>query len=147
MLTSSHITNAGATGIFRTYRNDIARRVLQTPAMARRGDARGRQDWFLREWMDTLRVRQVDRQREAGWSKATASQLYTGVQSYSPKIVQEAAAALRVQIYELFMPPDEAMALRRVKQSALQIADTQREWQPPQTLEELLPKKSSHKAK
>jgi len=72
--------------------------------------------------MDTLGVRQVDMQRDAGWSKATASQLYTGVQSYSPKVVNEAAAVLNVKPYELLMHPSDAMALRRLKGAAMQIA-------------------------
>ena len=71
--------------------------------------------------MDTLGVRQTDMQREAGWSKATASQLYTGVQSYSPKVVKEAATALKVLPYELLMRPEDAMALRRLRATAIQI--------------------------
>ena len=71
--------------------------------------------------MDTLGVRQTDMQREAGWSKATASQLYTGVQSYSPKVVNEAATALKVLPYELLMRPEDAMALRRLRATAIQI--------------------------
>ena len=72
--------------------------------------------------MDTLGVRQVDMQRDAGWSKATASQLYTGVQSYSPKVVNEAAAVLKVKPFELLMHPSDAMALRRLKGAALEIS-------------------------
>jgi len=77
-----------------------------------------RTDWFLRDWMDALGVRQVDMISRAGWSKTTASLLYTGIQSYSPKLLNEAAGALGVRTFELLMRPSEAMALRRLRESA-----------------------------
>lgn len=78
-------------------------------------------NWFLKEWMDALQVNQAEMCRRTGWSKATASQLYNNKQDYSPKIVNEAALALNVKPFELLMRPDEAMALRRMGQAALQI--------------------------
>ena len=68
-----------------------------------------------------LHVRQRDMIERCDWSKATASQIYNGVQDYSPKIVAEAAAALNVEPFELLMPPERAMALRRLQASAEQI--------------------------
>ncbi len=88
----------------------------------RRGIPKGPVNWFLKEWMDAHGVRQTDMQKLAGWSKATASQLYNGKQDYSPKVVNEAALALQVRPYELLMHPDDAMALRRLRATALTIA-------------------------
>jgi transcriptional regulator with XRE-family HTH domain len=133
MSISSHKANQPASRIYRTLRNDTKTHSSHNANMARRGDARGRIDWFLKEWMDTLGVRQADMQRLAGWSKATASQLYTGVQSYSPKVVNEAALALNVKPYELLMRPEDAMAFRRLKGAAIQIAADNPEPQPEST--------------
>lgn len=78
-------------------------------------------NWYLKEWMDTLGVNQAEMIRRTDWSKATASQLYNNKQDYNPKLVNEAAAALNVQPFELLMRPDEAMALRRQRAAALTI--------------------------
>jgi len=61
-----------------------------------------------------------------GWSKATMSQLYNGVQDYSPKIIADAARALNVAHYELLMHPEEANALKRLRQDALRVIETAR---------------------
>jgi transcriptional regulator with XRE-family HTH domain len=90
--------------------------------MARRGIPKGSVNWFIREWMDMLGKSQSDMTRLAGWSKATASQLYNGAQDYSPKVVNSAAVALNCRPWELLMHPDEAMAIRRLRVAALQIA-------------------------
>jgi transcriptional regulator with XRE-family HTH domain len=54
-----------------------------------------------------------------GWSKATMSQLYTGRQDFSPRLLKEAAAALEIEPYQLLMAPETAMALLRLRQDAL----------------------------
>ena len=92
--------------------------------MARRGVPKEPVNWYLREWMQLLDVRQAKMIELTGWSKATASQLYTGKQGYSPKIVEEAATALNLQPYELLMPPGQAMALRGLRKDALRIVET-----------------------
>ena len=71
--------------------------------------------------MDHLGVRQRDMVERCDWSKATASQIYNGVQDFSPRIVLEAATALNVEPFELLMPPERAMALRRLRASAEEI--------------------------
>jgi hypothetical protein len=78
--------------------------------------------WHLAEWMDTLGVDQVDMIEKAGWSKTTASLLYNCRQDISSKLVGEAANALNIDIFELFMRPTDAMALRRLRDNALKIA-------------------------
>ena len=82
--------------------------------------------WYLREWMDSLNVRQRDMIEKAGWSRATASQLYNGTQDYSPKLVAEAAEVMHLEPFELLMLPEEAMALRNMRSSAVKIADLAR---------------------
>lgn len=86
--------------------------------MARRGIPK-EINWFLREWMDALKVKQADMIRLTGWSKATMSQLYNNKQDYSPKIVNTAAEVLGVERFELLMPPARAMAYRRQREAAV----------------------------
>jgi transcriptional regulator with XRE-family HTH domain len=91
--------------------------------MARRGIPKGQVSWHLREWMDHLNVKQRDMVERAGWSKATASQLYNGDQDYSPRVVAQAAVALHVAPFELLMKPEQAMALRRLREGALRVVE------------------------
>ena len=87
----------------------------------RRGIPKQGASWFIKEWMDYYQVKQSKMIEMTGWSKASASQIYNGIQDYSPRIVQEAADALNLENYELLMHPDKAMALRRLQASAEQI--------------------------
>jgi transcriptional regulator with XRE-family HTH domain len=90
--------------------------------MARRGIPTTPPLWYLREWMQAKGIaKQAEMMKLTGWSKATMSQLYTGKQDFSPKILKEAAQALGVQPYELLMHPDQAMALLRLRKDALRI--------------------------
>lgn len=123
----SHITNLEASDFVRTWRNDFRRRFSHNRNMARRGIPKGPVNWYLREWMDMLGVKQRDMIEKAGWSKATASQLYNGIQDYSPKVVNEAAQALNVAPFELLMRPEQAMAYRRIREDALRVIDDSRE--------------------
>lgn len=59
---------------------------------------------------------------KTGWSKATMSQLFKGTQDYSPKILIEAATALNAEPWELLMPPEKAMRLRRIQEGMLELA-------------------------
>ena len=123
---SSHMTNRNASAKVRTLGNDAPRAKTYNRRMARRGIPKGSVNWFLREWMDTLEVNQATMIERTGWSKATASQLYNGKQDYSPAVVNAAAVALSVKPHELLMPPADAMAIRRLRQTALDIVgDTQ----------------------
>ena len=71
--------------------------------------------WYLREWMDSLKVDQATMMRRANWSKTTASHLYNCRQNYNPALVQAAAAALHLRDFELFLHPDEAHQIRRLR--------------------------------
>jgi transcriptional regulator with XRE-family HTH domain len=90
--------------------------------MARRGVPKGPINWYLSEWMAARglegRGAQTKMMALTGWSKATMSQLFNGTQDYSPKVVNEAAAALSVEPWELLMPPERAMAIRKLQSSA-----------------------------
>jgi hypothetical protein len=83
-------------------------------------------DWFLSEWMATLKLKPVDLIRETGWGKATVSDIVNGRTDYYRMIVNELAQVLRIEPHELLMHPDEAFALRRLRQDALRIAADQR---------------------
>lgn len=108
-------------GFVRTLSNDLCARFSHNRNMTRRGIPKTGPSWFIKEWMDALGVRQRDMVERCDWSKATASQIYNGVQDYSPKIVQEASLALNVEPFELLMHPDRAMALRKLRASAEEI--------------------------
>lgn len=82
--------------------------------------------WYLREWMDTLQVRQSDMIRETGWSKTTASLLYNCRQDYNPQLVAEAARALNIQPWELLMPPALAMQQRRLREAVVEEVQIER---------------------
>ncbi len=79
-------------------------------------------DWHLVEWMRTLKVSQADIMRETGCGKARMSEIANGKTNYYREIVNDLARVLKVQPYELLMAPEEAMAIRRMRESALQIA-------------------------
>lgn len=100
-------------------------------------------DWYLQEWMATLNTRQADLGRLTGWSKATVSDIYNGRTAFYREMLNTVAAALNVKPYELLMHPSEAMALRRMRTSAFQIASETQAFEPEQTLDDLLTKKSS----
>lgn len=118
----SHITNFYSSPEVRTFPADFRRYFSHNRNMARRGIPKGPVNWYLKEWMAASglegRGAQTRMMELTGWSKATMSQLFNGTQDYSPKVVNEAASALRVEPFELLMHPDRAMALRRFQASA-----------------------------
>jgi len=79
-------------------------------------------DWYLAEWLETLRLKQADLSRLTDWDKRKVSHLVSGKQPYRRDEVNEAAFALNIQPFELLMPPERAMALRKVYSSSLTIA-------------------------
>lgn len=96
--------------------------------MARRGIPTGPITWYLREWMAAKGVtKQSEMMELTGWNKASMSLLYNHKQDYSPKILREAAEALQIEPYELLMHPDQAMALRRLRQDALRVVESTRD--------------------
>ena len=85
--------------------------------------------------MATLRLRQVQLADRAGWDKRKTSDLVTGKQPYKRDTLNEAALALNIAPYELLMHPDDAMALRRLRDTAVRIAaETTRDYRGPETM-------------
>ncbi len=84
------------------------------------------QDWYLREWMSRKGKIQADLVKELGWDKARANFVYHSKQSYRRDLVNELSRWLEVEPYELLMPPQEADALRRLRESAEEIANSAR---------------------
>lgn len=94
-------------------------------------------DWFLQEWMKATGTKQADLARETGWTKATANDIYHGRTNYYRQIVNEAARALKIEPWELLMPPELAMQLRRLRDSAIRIAaEQQQPWKGPEVVED-----------
>lgn len=98
--------------------------ISYTPKMPkkRRIERKPGPDWFLPEWMKSLQVSQADLVRSTDWSPATVNDIYHGRTEYYRGIVNEIAQALHIQPFELLLHPDEAMALRRLRDSAVRIA-------------------------
>lgn len=126
----SHITNEKAIAYVRTCRADLPRRLPYKMGMARRGIPKTPPMWYLKEWMAARGMKgrgaQAKMMQLTDWSKATMSQLYNGSQDFSPKILREAADALGCQPYELLMPPEQAMAILRLRKDALRIVEDAR---------------------
>ena len=84
-------------------------------------------DWFLRQWVETLETTQAELERQTGWDKRKASHLMNGKQPYKRDTVNEAAVALSIEPFELLMHPDDAFALRRLRENAIRIAADNRD--------------------
>ncbi|HAJ03710.1 MAG TPA: hypothetical protein DCX75_08040 [Brevundimonas sp.] len=74
--------------------------------------------WYLAEWAAHLGKIQADAQRDLGWPRAKASDLWNNKQRYTQESVDEAAAWLGLAPYELLLPPDEAIGLRQLREAA-----------------------------
>lgn len=79
-------------------------------------------DWYLKQWLETLRKSQADLERLTGWDKRKASHLVSGKQPYKRDTVNDAAFALQIAPFELLMHPEDAFALRRLRDNAIKIA-------------------------
>lgn len=78
-------------------------------------------DWFLTDWLKTLKVSQAELGRLTDYPKAKVSDLVTGKQRYNRDIMNDIANALNIKPSELLMHPADAMALRRMRQLAEQM--------------------------
>lgn len=78
--------------------------------------------WYLQEWaaQSDPPKRQVDLEKELEWSKGKANAVWNG-QQYTQDIIDEIAPWLNVRPFELLLPPDVAMAIRRVREDAARI--------------------------
>lgn len=84
--------------------------------------AEPKHDWYLKEWIATLRTKQAAVIRETGYPKSKMSKLVNGSQPYDRDTVNEISTALRISPYELLMHPDDAMRIRRLRETAMSIA-------------------------
>jgi len=102
-------------------------------------------DWYLSRWLDATGLKQAGLERLTGWDKRKASFLVNGRQPYRRQEVNEAAAALNIEPFELLMHPEDAFALRRLRTDAIRIAAEKRTiWHGPSSeVEDLAAKKAA----
>lgn len=79
-------------------------------------------DWHLQSWMAFAKKRQAHLVSELGWSRRRASEVFNGDQQYKRDTVNELATWLGIEPFELLMPPEEAFALRQLREHAVRIA-------------------------
>lgn len=79
-------------------------------------------DWHLTDWMASTETSQADLCRATGFPKAKMSELATGVSRYNRDVVNTLSRALNIRPYELLMHPDDANAIKRLRDSAADIA-------------------------
>lgn len=80
-------------------------------------------DWYLKDWLKTLQVKQARLVELTDYPKAKVSDLVTGKQRYNRDILNDMAKALNIQPYELLMHPEDAMAQRRFRRAARELVD------------------------
>lgn len=79
-------------------------------------------DWHLKEWLGHFKKRQAALVNELGWDKAKANFVFHGKQPYRRELVNQVAEWLKIEPYELLMAPQEALALRALREHARIIA-------------------------
>lgn len=103
---------------FHTSSTDDLRRVSHDVNMA----APTGHDWYLREWFAVLGKKQRDLITGLDYQPAQAHRLWHSLQPYRRDNVEEISAFLNIAPYELLMPPEEAMALRRLRSAIAEVA-------------------------
>lgn len=89
--------------------------------------ALGGHDWYLRDWFATQQLKQRDLITKLDYAPQTASNLWHGVQPYRRDHVEAISALLNIQPFELLMPPEEAMALRRLRSAIAEVVKSDAE--------------------
>lgn len=91
-------------------------------------------DWYLKEWLATLGTTTAWLEAQTGWTHRIASQLVNRRLRWNRDHLSLAAATLNIAAHELLLHPEDAMAIRRVRESALSIAAESRQpWTPAPT--------------
>lgn len=98
-------------------RNDFNGYNLYTVGMAL-----PKHDWFLKEWLATLGKKQSDIVKDMDWNKARVSLMISGKQQYTRDAINELALYLNLKPHELLMHPHDAMSLRKLQSTAIEIA-------------------------
>lgn len=81
-------------------------------------------DWYLQAWMEHKGKIQASLINELGWDKAKANFIYHGKQPYKRDVVNALSDWLEIEPYELLMPPEKALAIRRLYATAEAIVST-----------------------
>lgn len=79
-------------------------------------------DWFLADWMASKDMSQADLCRATGFPKAKVSELVNGKSRYNRDVVNTLSRALHIDPYELLMHPADANRIKRLRETALEIA-------------------------
>lgn len=77
--------------------------------------------WYLQEWAARAGVNQATLAKALNWSKAKGSDVWNG-QRYTQELIDEVAPVLHVRPFELLLHPDEAQAIRDMRDDAIRIA-------------------------
>lgn len=80
-------------------------------------------DWQLRAWMRYRGKKQADLVRDLDWNRGRASKVYNGSLMYKRDVVNQVSDWLGIMPFELFLRPEEAVALRRLRETAKLIAE------------------------
>jgi hypothetical protein len=83
--------------------------------------AKPQHDWYLADWLRHLGKKPADIVNDLDWNKARESLMRRGEQPYTRDAINEIAAYLHLEPFELLLPPERAMALRQYRASAEQI--------------------------
>lgn len=81
-------------------------------------------NWYLRDWMRVLHVRQRDIVERTDLTKTAVSLLCSDRQDYTPAIIRDVSAALNIAPFELLMHPEDAMNLRQLRKDAIRVVAT-----------------------
>jgi transcriptional regulator with XRE-family HTH domain len=120
-----------STAFFNYQHKDTGFRSWHYPAMSARKHMRRDLHWYLEHWMAATQTKQRDLVLKTGWSAAKASLLVNGRMDYTPETLKEAADALNIRIFELFMLPEDAFHYRSYRETAVKwAADSHRTWTP-----------------
>jgi transcriptional regulator with XRE-family HTH domain len=80
-------------------------------------------DWYINEWLKATGTSQAELCRRTDYPKAKVSDLVNGHQRYNKDIINDVAAALNIQPFELLMHPADAMKQRRINKLAHEIVE------------------------
>lgn len=78
-------------------------------------------DWYLVAWCDSVGKKQKDLVDDLNWNPSKASLMWKGQQRYHRDDVNDVAAYIGIEPYELLMHPADANAIRRMRTAARQI--------------------------
>jgi hypothetical protein len=81
-------------------------------------------DWYLRDWFASLGLKQRDLVTKLDYLPNSAHRIWHSLQQYRRDDIETIAALLQIEPFELLMPPDEAMALRRLRSAIAEVTQT-----------------------